>query len=91
MRSEYGTHSLRRTKTSVIYRRPAICEASNFLLGHSKIVNMVRYLGIDMMTRSPAENTEIEPAAPASRVGSRPHDFGTKRSFTVAIAKVGFR
>lgn len=30
MRSEYGTHSLRRTKASIIYRRPAICGLSRF-------------------------------------------------------------
>ncbi|CDX33683.1 Phage integrase family protein [Mesorhizobium sp. ORS 3359] len=38
---EYGTHSLRRTKASIIYK-------ATDLLGHTKIENTVRYLGIDV-------------------------------------------
>lgn len=45
MRSEYGTHSLRRTKASIIYRATGNLRAVQFLLGHSKIENTVRYLG----------------------------------------------
>lgn len=48
MRSEYGTHSLRRTKASIIYRATGNLRAVQMLLGHSKIETTVRYLGIDV-------------------------------------------
>jgi integrase len=44
----YGTHSLRRTKASMIYRRTGNLRAVQFLLGHTKIESTVRYLGIDV-------------------------------------------
>ena len=44
----YGTHSLRRTKASMIYRRTDNLRAVQLLLGHSKIESTVRYLGIDV-------------------------------------------
>lgn len=44
MRSEYGTHSLRRTKASIIYRATGNLRVVQILLGHSKIENTVRYL-----------------------------------------------
>lgn len=60
MRSEYGTHSLRRTKASIIYRATGNLRAVQILLGHSKIENTVRYLGIDVEDAlTLAENTEI--------------------------------
>ncbi len=60
MRSEYGTHSLRRTKAAIIYRATANLRAVQILLGHSKIENTVRYLGIDVEDAlALAENTEI--------------------------------
>jgi integrase len=60
MRSEYGTHSLRRTKASIIYRATGNLRAVQILLGHSKIENTVRYLGIDVKDAlALAENTEI--------------------------------
>lgn len=60
LRSEYGTHSLRRTKASIIYRETGNLRAVQILLGHSKIENTVRYLGIDVEdTLALAENTEI--------------------------------
>jgi integrase len=59
-RSEYGTHSLRRTKASIIYRATGNLRAIQILLGHSKIENTVRYLGIDVEDAlALAENTEI--------------------------------
>lgn len=48
MRSEYGTHSLRRTKASIMSRATGNLRAVQILLGHSKIENTVRYLGIDV-------------------------------------------
>ncbi len=44
----YGTHSLRRTKATVIYRRTGNLRAVQLLLGHTKIESTVRYLGIDV-------------------------------------------
>ena len=45
---EYGTHSLRRTKASMIYRATGNIRAIQILLGHSKIKSTVRYLGVDV-------------------------------------------
>lgn len=45
---EYGTHSLRRTKASMIYKATGNIRAIQILLGHSKIENTVRYLGVDV-------------------------------------------
>jgi integrase len=44
----YGTHSLRRTKAAMIYRRTGNLWAVQLLLGHTKIESTVRYLGIDV-------------------------------------------
>jgi integrase len=44
----YGTHSLRRTKATLIYRRTGNLRAVQLLLGHTKIESTVRYLGIDI-------------------------------------------
>ncbi len=46
--SRYGTHSLRRTKVSILYRRDKNLRAIQLLLGHKKIESTVRYLGIDV-------------------------------------------
>jgi site-specific recombinase XerC len=46
--SAYGTHSLRRTKPSLIYQRTRNLRAVQLLLGHSKLESTVRYLGIDV-------------------------------------------
>ena len=44
----YGTHSLRRTKAALIYRRTGNLRAVQLLLGHTKIESTVRYLGIEV-------------------------------------------
>src|SRR5882672_6836467 len=44
----FGTHSLRRTKATLIYRRSGNLRAVQLLLGHTKIESTVRYLGIDV-------------------------------------------
>lgn len=57
---EYGTHSLCRTKASIIYKATGNIRAIQILLGHSKIENTVRYLGVDIEdARTLAEKTEI--------------------------------
>ena len=44
----YGTHSLRRTKPTLIYKKTGNLRAVQLLLGHTKIESMVRYLGIEV-------------------------------------------
>jgi integrase len=46
--SFFGTHSLRRTKATLIYRRTGNLRAAQLLLGHKKIESTVRYLGIEV-------------------------------------------
>jgi integrase len=59
-REDYGTHSLRRTKASIIYKATGNLRAVQILLGHSKIENTVRYLGVDVEDAlTLAEGTEI--------------------------------
>ena len=59
-REEYGTHSLRRTKASIIYKGTGNLRAVQLLLSHSKIENTVRYLGVDIEDAlALAEGTEI--------------------------------
>lgn len=47
-RADYGTHSMRRTKATLIYRRTKNLRAVQLLLGHSKIESTVRYLGVEV-------------------------------------------
>jgi integrase len=44
----YGTHSLRRTKATLIYKKTKNLRAVQLLLGHSKLESTVRYLGIEI-------------------------------------------
>ena len=44
----FGTHSLPRTKATLIYRRTGNLRAVQLLLGHKKIESTVRYLGIEV-------------------------------------------
>jgi integrase len=46
--ADYGTHSMRRTKATMIYRRTKNLRAVQLLLGHSKLESTVRYLGIEV-------------------------------------------
>ena len=56
----YGTHSLRRTKASLIYRRTKNLRAVQLLLGHTKLESTVRYLGIEVDdAQEMAEQTEV--------------------------------
>jgi integrase len=56
----YGTHSLRRTKPTLIYRRTKNLRAVQLLLGHSKLESAVRYLGIEVDDALEiAEQTEV--------------------------------
>jgi integrase len=56
----YGTHTLRRTKASLIYRRTKNLRAVQLLLGHSKLESTVRYLGIEVDDAlEMSEHTEV--------------------------------
>ena len=56
----YGTHSIRRTKASLIYRRTKNLRAVQLLLGHTKLESTVRYLGIEVDDALEiAEQTEV--------------------------------
>lgn len=44
----YGTHTMRRTKATLIYRRTKNLRAVQLLLGHTKLESTVRYLGIEL-------------------------------------------
>jgi integrase len=44
----FGTHSLRRTKATLLYRRTGNLRAVQLLLGHTKVESTVRYLGIEV-------------------------------------------
>lgn len=44
----FGTHSMRRTKVSQIYKKTGNLRAVQLLLGHTKMDSTVRYLGVEM-------------------------------------------
>ncbi len=44
----YGTHTMRRTKAALIYRRTKNLRAVQLLLGHAKLESTIRYLGIEV-------------------------------------------
>jgi integrase len=45
--SNHGTHSLRRTKVAMVFKRTGNLRACQLLLGHTKLESIVRYLGIE--------------------------------------------
>jgi integrase len=47
-KSQYGTHSMRRTKVALIYKATGNLRAIQILLGHANIEHTVRYLGVDV-------------------------------------------
>lgn len=58
--ADYGTHSFRRTKAFLIYRRTKNLRAVQLLLGHTKLESTVRYLGIEVDDAlEMAEQTEV--------------------------------
>jgi integrase len=59
-RASYGTHTLRRTKATLIYRRTKNLRAVQLLLGHTKLESTVGYLGIEVNDAlEMAEQTEV--------------------------------
>ena len=46
--SAYGTHTMRRTKDSLIYRRTKNLRVVQLLLGRTKLESTVRYIGFEV-------------------------------------------
>jgi site-specific recombinase XerD len=58
--SAYGTHAMRRTKATLIYRWTKNLRVVQILLGHTKLDSTVRYLGIEVDDALEiAEQTEV--------------------------------
>ena len=58
--SNYGTHTMRRTKASLIYQRTKNLRAVQLLLGHTRVESTVRYLGVEVDDAlEMAEQTEV--------------------------------
>lgn len=58
--ASYGTHTLRRTKASLVYRRTKNLRAVQLLLGHARLESTVRYLGVEVDDALElAEQTEV--------------------------------
>lgn len=47
-KTQYGTHTMRRTKPSLIYKKTKNLRVCQLLLGHRKLESTVRYLGIEV-------------------------------------------
>ncbi len=66
-RHSYATHSLRRTKAALIYRKTKNLRAVQLLLGHTKLEGIVRYPGIEVDDAlEMAEQMEIQVERPVS-------------------------
>ena len=46
--NSYSTHTMRRTKPTLIYKRTKNLRTVQLLLGHTKLESTVRYLGIEV-------------------------------------------
>jgi integrase len=44
----YGTHSMRRTKATLVYAKTKDIRAVQLLLGHTRVDNTIRYLGVEL-------------------------------------------
>jgi hypothetical protein len=74
----YGTHSLRRTKATLIYKRTRNLRAVQLLLGHTKIESTVRYLGVEVndaleIANRPTSDEERQSGHALPRVNMRAH------------------
>jgi site-specific recombinase XerC len=65
----YGTHSMRRTKATLIYKRTKNLRAVQLLLGHSEVESAIRYLGIEV-----EHALEISDRLKSSAGRRRPHE-----------------
>lgn len=70
----YGTHSLRRTKVALVYKRAGNLRACQLLLGHTKLESTVRDLGIegdDALVLSEQTDLRCEPRRPSTAATGR--------------------
>ena len=67
--SEYGTHSMRRTKASLIYKATGNLRAAQIPLGHTNIENTVRYMVSISTTQSPSPSAQKSDWDGSSRGG----------------------
>jgi len=69
----YGTHTMRRTKATLIYKRTKNLRAVQILLGHTKLESTVRYLGIEVddALGDLGADRDLAIGAPAARLASR--------------------
>jgi len=73
----FGTHSLRRTKATLIYRRTGNLRAVQLLLGHIKIESTVRYLGIEVDDAlAIAEQVDVRNSWAELKCSARPNITG---------------
>jgi hypothetical protein len=74
--SSYGTHSLRRTKAALIYRKTGNLRAVQLLLGHTKVDSTVRYLGVELEDAlSIAERIDVGRCQMSGASGVEPFAF----------------
>ena len=79
---DYGTYSARRTKASIIYKATGNLRAAQIPLGHTKIENTVRYLGVDVEdTLTLAEGIEVNCQISISQRASALNCLGTSALF----------
>ena len=93
---DYGTLSLRRTKAAMIYKATGNLRAIQILLGHTKIENTVRYLGVDIEDaldwRNIPRSESVRPRAQRGRTRQlrRAHPALTLAISTGPAAQLGF-
>ncbi len=68
-RAAYGTHSLRRTKVALLYKKTGNLRACQLLLGHTKLESTVRYLGVEV--DDALELSEASNCKPMSEMGRK--------------------
>lgn len=79
--ANYGTHSMRQTKATLIYRRAKTLRAVQFLLGHSKLESTVRCLGIEVDDALEiSEQTDLTEAVWARWLTATPYPDGRPAS-----------
>ena len=85
----YGTHSLRRTKATLIRRRTKNLRAVQLLLGHRKLEITVRYLGIEV--EDALEISEGTDSSPKSGVGAVAKTGCFRPTLDIRHGALGFR
>src|SRR6476620_4968427 len=84
--TRFGTHSLRRTKASLIYLRTGNLRAVQLLLGHTKIESTVRYLGIEVDDAlAIAEQVDVRNTWAEQKCSARPFTAETGHLQTHAV------